>query len=440
MKSTLNFLLKIILLSILPMGFSLRAEQKGSLVAGENGSSTQTFDILYPTGTDEISFTFAQNESSLREMIETIRKMIAGESTYIIDSVVITGSASPLGGEKLNSELSRKRAETLSGYVKQHSEVADSLLRIRSTGANWPQLRRLVESSSMQYKTEVLQVIDRVPVNQKRNKVLMELKWGKPYLEMMETFFPKLQNASTVVIYSTKQIEKPEAFNEAENELNNEPENIPEVVAPETTPTAEVTISEPEVVKQPELKPEPEMSKIATPAEKQPLLNISTNALYWFALAPNIGIEYCFPQGHWSLNGEFVQPWWKNNSKHKYYQIRQFSGEPRYWLKGDGDYRGHFFGAYGHGGVYDLENGGPGYKGHFWGGGATYGYVLKLRPRFRMEFSIGVGYLSTTYEQYVPIDKHYVYEKKVSVGYVGPTKVKVGLVWTIFQRSKSGQR
>ncbi|MEG1522770.1 MAG: DUF3575 domain-containing protein [Bacteroidales bacterium] len=411
------FLVGIFLFAIVPLSQLSYASDDGKVTLDQHPGNVmgktveKNITVYYPVAKDEIDPGYQQNEVALSEIATTLQMMLAPGATYSIDSIVVVGSASPLGGERLNQELSRRRAEMLVKYLKERIYLPDSLLFVRNTGANWHALREMVEASSMKYRNEVLDVIDRVPVNQKRNYVLMDLKWGRPYREMMETFFPQLQNSTTCIIYAHHETE------------------LPQLTIKTLTPPQPLVAGEPQIPTTRKMK-----------EEGLPLINLSTNLLYWGLLAPNIGIELCAPQNHWSINAEFVQPWWKKSSKHKYYQIRQFSGEGRYWLKGDGDYRGHFFGVYGNGGIYDLENGGTGYKGNFWGAGLTYGYVLKLKPRFRIEFSLGVGYLSTKYEQYEPIDNCYVYEKTVRKGYVGPTKAKVGLVWTIVQRKKSGRK
>lgn len=420
MQMKKRFLIIMILLNSLGLldisAIGLRqGKVEESLQPSEQTLATRS-SVYFYLGADRVEPGYMQNDSVLRVLIDDLKKVLTPDSRYRADSIVITGSASPLGGETLNRALSRRRADSLKLYLCGQVAIPDSLLTVRSVGANWDDLRAMVEKSQMKYRKEVLRVINEVPVNKRRNYVLMDLKWGRPYREMMETFFPQLQNAATVIVYTTY---------------------IPKVAIEPIQPEIKFHPAGPVPD---EIAPQPVVVQPRGSEEKQPLLNLSTNLLYWGALAPNIGVEYCMPQGHWSINAEFVQPWWKKPAEHKYYQIRQFSGEPRYWLNGDGYYRGHFFGAYGNGGIYDLENGGTGYKGSFWGTGITYGYVWKLRPRFRLEFSLGVGYLSTKYEQYEPIDNCYVYEKTVRKGYVGPTKAKVGLVWTIIQRNKQRRK
>lgn len=57
----------------------------------------------------------------------------------------------------------------------------------------------------MQYKDEVLEIINTVPVMRGREKRLMDLKWGHPYNYMMDHFFPKLRNAGYIrIFYETK--------------------------------------------------------------------------------------------------------------------------------------------------------------------------------------------------------------------------------------------
>ena len=47
------------------------------------------------------------------------------------------------------------------------------------------------------------------------------------------------------------------------------------------------------------------------------------------------------------------------------------------------------------------------------------------------EAGIGLGVLNTEYEEYLPIDEHYVYQQTSRTVYWGPVKLKLGLVWRI---------
>lgn len=166
-------------------------------------------------------------------------------------------------------------------------------------------------------------------------------------------------------------------------------------------------------------------------------LSIGTNLLYLAALAPNVSAEYYFPKNEWSLLATFTMPWWKRESKHQFYQIRQYLVEGRYWFPNASFSKGQHFGGFNiHGGIYDLENKKTGYYGEFLGASLTYGYRLRLNEKMALEFTVAGGYIFTNYDKYTPMDNCYVYLSSNKTHYWGVTKAGVSLVWNIFYQKR----
>ena len=167
---------------------------------------------------------------------------------------------------------------------------------------------------------------------------------------------------------------------------------------------------------------------------------VKTNLLYDALLSPSIEAEYRFST-HWSAHVDFAIAWWSNKNKHKYYQLVQLSPEARYWFNGKQAWKGHYIGAFVGAGHYDLSGGEDGYKGEFMMAGLSYGYMFPIGRYLSLEAGIGLGYLNTEYEEYRPIEGHYVYQQKSRTGYVGPVKAKLSLVLHIGRSlSKGGER
>ena len=162
-------------------------------------------------------------------------------------------------------------------------------------------------------------------------------------------------------------------------------------------------------------------------------LTLKTNLLYDALLSPSIEVEYRM-NNRWSLNTDYAIAWWSNKSKHKYYQLMQLSPEMRYWFNPNQYWRGHYIGAFLGAGYYDLENGARGYKGEYVMAGFSYGYMFPIGKQLSMEAGIGIGYLHTEYEEYIPLHGHYVYQQTSRTGYIGPVKAKLTLVWRIPSR------
>lgn len=167
------------------------------------------------------------------------------------------------------------------------------------------------------------------------------------------------------------------------------------------------------------------------------VLALKNNLLYDLALAPNIEIE--IPVGkRWSVNMEYKSPWWSNSSKEICYQLISGGIESRYWLGNrelHNRLNGHFFGLYIEGGIYDFQFKGNGYQGKYYGAaGFTYGYSTLLSRHLALEFSLGIGYLTTEYQKYTPYEGSLVWMSSGNYTFIGPTKAKISLVWLITKK------
>ena len=180
-----------------------------------------------------------------------------------------------------------------------------------------------------------------------------------------------------------------------------------------------------------------EMERVQVP------LAVKTNLLYDLLLLPTVEVEYSFNE-RWSLNVEGSVAWWRiGGGVNKYYDLWIVSPEARYWFSTRDRWHGHHAGLFVGAGAYDLENGKQGYKGEYFMTGLAYGFMFPVRGcrSLHLEANIGVGYMFTEYEEYLPVDGHYVYQETGRLNYVGPLKAKFSLVWVLdLWRNKKGGR
>ena len=169
-----------------------------------------------------------------------------------------------------------------------------------------------------------------------------------------------------------------------------------------------------------------------TPAKDASFL-IKTNLIYDALLSPSIELEYRIAP-HWSILADYSIAWWSQKDKHLYYQLTQLSPEIRYWFNADKAWRGHYMGIFAGGGHYDLGNELGGYQGKGIMSGISYGYMFPIGQRLSFDAGIGVGAMSTTYEEYKPLDGHYVYQQTSRTNYIGPLKLRFALTWQIGSR------
>ena len=124
--------------------------------------------IEFASGSFEVDEAMGNNPSEIARIKDNLRTLM-GSDAFVIDSIIVTSSASPEGTISFNDRLSRRRSEGISGYFSAWmSHHLDSLEREsgfsvdeqgnviiekrreipmlgRSSGENWRMLDRLVE-------------------------------------------------------------------------------------------------------------------------------------------------------------------------------------------------------------------------------------------------------------------------------------------------------
>ena len=356
----------------------------------------------------EVHFRFDNSQLDLDYMgnaqsLDRFAHVIDSIGLYKIDSVVIVSQSSPEGVYEHNLKLSRRRAATMRGAIEQrHPELSDRL-RVHPDGESWQRLREYVKNDTkMKQSTidEVISIIDS-DVNIGTKKWRMEQLPIYRYLRT--TYYPRIRNSVFCIIYYD--IQAPVADIEE-----------PAAIAMELPATLQ----------------EQPLSLLHTrpfSIEDTPLL-VKTNLIYDALFSPSIELEYRVAP-HWSVVADCSIAWWKRTEVHWYYQLMQFNPEVRYWFGTDESWRGHYVGFFVGAGYYDLENGARGYKGEHILSGFSYGYMFPIGKRLSLDAGIGVGAMITEYEEYLPMDGHYIYQQTSRTRYFGPLKLRLALTWRI---------
>ena len=409
------------------------------LHAGE--SVVDSARIYYRLGYRYVDTSLRDNGEVLKNLCAKIEKALQED---LLEKVVIYSYTSPDGTHKANLTLAARRMDSLESWLLRNTPLPATMLETNSGGIAWGLLRDAVSKSEMQYKKEVLQILDNTPVwvfdsNGKvigsRKKELMDLKGGIPYRYMYEHIFPDLRSSIAIMLYirtSGPQTEEEREPAASEKTSPAAPEKDMVITVPEE--------SVPPATEESETVAPDEKTTAAVPEQEryEPLhkLALKTNIIYDLALMPSLEVEYMIDD-RWSVNAEGEVAWWRKESKHKYYQIATLSPEIRYWFKTKKRWHGHYVGLFGGGSWYDLENGKRGYKGEFWKAGLSYGYMFPIGRSLSFEAGLGLGFLRTWYEEYLPIDGHYVYQQSSRTNWIGPVKLKFTLVWRLWDENRS---
>ena len=392
-------------------------------------ADTLAVEIYYWQGSSQLDFTYRHNQRQLDSLSGFLHKIFSN-GKFRMEHIYIVSGASPEGSTALNKVLSKNRTRSVTDYLVRHIPAWQSSMVTESDiGIDWKKLREEVELSDMPYKEEVLHVLNNTPewvvkdgiVVDGRKKQLKELYKGECWRYMEKHFFPKLRRSYIEVLYTS----------------------IPRPIMSGKFPEMDVKESKEAVL--PSLVPETESHLKVTWAQPlQPFyMAVKTNLLYDALLVPDVGVEFYLSKG-FSVGGNWMYAWWKNNGRHRYWRIyggelvlRKYFGKPG----GGSPLSGHHLGVYGQIFTYDFEIGGKVYMGGEPGGtlwekmnystGLEYGYSLPIARRLNLDFVIGIGYWGGTCYEYLPVDNHYVWQQTRQRHWFGPTKAEVLLVWLL---------
>ncbi len=421
-----------ILLLIVSMLFTGTVMAEGTL-----NKDTISVRVYFRQGYSILESAYRNNGTRL-EMFAAQFRALQADQTIRLRYIHIDVGTSPEGSSSLNRRLSDKRAIQIMDYLHNHTSLPDSLMKFNSHGINWEGLKKLVSASDMSYKDEVLEILHTMPkqvlcnsgIEDECKQQLKTQHGGQPYKYMYRHFFPELRSANVNIYCEFERLPKLERPIAIANHPAPKVETLP--MSLESTHTAPVS------------------------APRKPFcMVLKTNMLYDALLIPNIGTELHIGQG-WSVGCNWMYSWWKNDTRHNYWRIyggelgiRKYIGR----RATKNPLTGHHLGIYSQILTYDFETGGRGYMAGTPGGtlldkanytvGLEYGYSLPVNRKLSIDFTLGAGYMTGQYHEYLPLDGCNVWQSTKQRRWFGPTKAEISLVWFVGRNScneKGGKR
>ena len=199
-------------------GLADRTEHYMTKVIERHADASTTSRIDFHVGKSNIDLDLGENRRELGRIRRTLAALLDDE-TFLMDSIIVTASASPEGSESLNWRLSRSRSESISRYLDDQIKVLwDSLdrrnglrfnaagMRIKATppripfisrykGENWDRLDVLVDEDD--YLTEGdksrYELLARVPDLDGREALLARERF---YSYLRERLYPRLRTVA----------------------------------------------------------------------------------------------------------------------------------------------------------------------------------------------------------------------------------------------------
>lgn len=345
-----------------------------------------------------------------------------------IKSINITGMSSPDGVYEHNIKLAMKRMRALKGYfVWKYPHLDQNIIYLNNGGENWKGLLDCVtKDPDVPYREKVIEIINQDINTGTKKWRLQHIGNGTAWEYIEKNIIKRLRSASTsisIIIEKNKEEGKNESGKEGKEELQS-------AIISDTLKTNQETVTKSDTYNQERIINTNESSH-----KEQTFLALKTNlAAYVFGVA-NIAVEIPFAQ-KLSLD---IPVYYSPYTLAQNYKFRLLAFEPelKYWFKQP--FKGHSIGIHGAAVMYNIAfndrdrfqntNG----EDFVYGGGISYGYTMKLKKNWNIEFTAGFGYLHLNHDVFRNVENGALYDNR-KFHYWGPTKLGINIIYLFNKR------
>ncbi len=431
----------------------------------DNDTTPELSDSLFYSISRKVIFPVNKYEiprgSEFRREIENELMPYMNANDHVLYKVMVRGAASPEGPLRWNKFLAEHRAKALIDLIGRNSSIGINENPATDLVAeDYTYLLLLMKENRDRDYATVAEIANRWkgkdPDQKNLKRELQTTDGGKLWRRLLREYYPELRAARIVLMFRKAPQLKPLPA----EPLRPAPMDVADNIVSPTAPLRPLDVS---------------FDRLP----RRELLSVKSNLLYDFAYMPgydrfcpipNVAVEFYPLHGHFTYGASFDGPWWQNYGDHKYFQVRNYQVETRYYFKtGDIDehgytgkpaFRGWYLQAYLQAGLYDIcFDADRGWIGEGLGGGLGVGYVLPLgkQSRWRLEMGAQFGYFWTKYDPYqwlCPVDPdecsdryYYKWTGKASdfkkrqyrFHWFGPTRVGITLSYDLLYRKRSGK-
>jgi len=337
--------------------------------------------FAYPQGSSVISANLGGNAAELDKLDAFVRQALS-HPDYSVSRIRLTGYSSIEGDYARNEALSRDRVEYFHSYLQvRYPELYRYPHSVAWVAEDWQGLSRLVRSSSLNEREEILEIIRKVRVYDDREMLLGKLNGGHAYRIMEHTMFPNLRRVELQIEYQhapkaeTVTVD-PLIYGVLDENTANFQDNRSLALANEKATVAQSGLDghgQALAMTSGNRAASGSLSfgegwgeAVGSRGEAvRPLFALKTNLLQWVGVQPdftyttpvaNVALEY-YINSCLSVELGAMYSYWRFNSNQEFQGISGYRLEPRYRfaLPVWGERFGVYLGAYARFGDYDLR-------------------------------------------------------------------------------------
>ncbi len=160
-------------------------------------------NIIFKVNRTDIDWTYFSNHAELDSIMKSVNAVRDNEYASV-DTILLTGYASPEGPYANNVRLAKGRVEAVRKYIEERSSFPHSVYHTASVPEDWDGLRAWIMESQIPNKDAMIAFIDdpAVPIEKKND--LFRAKFPQEYPYLLKNVYPTLRHTDYRIRYRIK--------------------------------------------------------------------------------------------------------------------------------------------------------------------------------------------------------------------------------------------
>jgi len=144
---------------------------------------------------------YRRNPRELKNIVDTIM-LVANDPDSHIETITVTGYASPEGSYANNVRLADGRTRALVRYVAELSHFPANVFHTASVPENWAGLRKYVLQSDLEDREGILAIIDMENLEPDKREWRLKKSYPAQYRFLYENVYPGLRRTNYTINYT----------------------------------------------------------------------------------------------------------------------------------------------------------------------------------------------------------------------------------------------
>ncbi|MCH5221564.1 MAG: tetratricopeptide repeat protein [Muribaculaceae bacterium] len=178
--------------------------------------------VDFPVNKTEIYPNYRRNSTELAKIIATIDS-VKNDEDITVTSISIKGFASPEGTYDNNVRLAKGRTTALKNYVQTLYRFRSDFIKTDYEPEDWEGLREYVVNSSLQYRDEILDIIDDPMLDPDHKDWRIKLRYPGDYNILLQNVYPGLRHSDYRIEYNIRTFSDPEEIRQM---LRSQPQKL----------------------------------------------------------------------------------------------------------------------------------------------------------------------------------------------------------------------